>query len=162
MTANTSRRRYELDWLRVFAILIVFVYHSSRFFNLGDWHIKNINTFVWVELWNVFATRWMMPLVYLVERERAGDSEWDHIVVYDSRFDVCGVLNPANDHEGDYSTRSSGSGQRWLGFSILYLVSDCRIHDFFQRPTPTAYYGSALDFSFTGPGFIDCPTVPVV
>ncbi len=36
MTSKTSRRRYELDWLRVLAILIVFVYHSSRFFNLGD------------------------------------------------------------------------------------------------------------------------------
>ena len=66
MTSNTSRRRYELDWLRVLAILIVFVYHSSRFFNLGDWHVKNINTFVWVEIWNVFATRWMMPLFFII------------------------------------------------------------------------------------------------
>ena len=66
MTSNTSQRRYELDWLRVFAILVVFVYHSSRFFNLGDWHVKNINTFVWVEIWNVFATRWMMPLFFII------------------------------------------------------------------------------------------------
>ena len=66
MTSDTSRRRYELDWLRVLAILIVFVYHSSRFFNLGDWHVKNINTFVWVEIWNVFATRWMMPLFFII------------------------------------------------------------------------------------------------
>ena len=66
MTSDTSRRRYELDWLRVLAILIVFVYHSTRFFNLGDWHVKNINTFVWVEIWNVFATRWMMPLFFII------------------------------------------------------------------------------------------------
>ena len=66
MTSNTSRRRYELDWLRVLAILTVFVYHSSRFFDLGDWHVKNINTFVWVEIWNVFATRWMMPLFFII------------------------------------------------------------------------------------------------
>ncbi|MGD8963874.1 MAG: acyltransferase, partial [Desulfobacterales bacterium] len=66
MTSNASRRRYELDWLRVLAILIVFVYHSSRFFNLGDWHVKNINTYVWVEVWNVFATRWMMPLFFII------------------------------------------------------------------------------------------------
>ncbi|MGD2097834.1 MAG: acyltransferase [Desulfobacterales bacterium] len=66
MTSNTSRRRYELDWLRVFAILIVFVYHSSRFFDLGDWHVKNINTFVWVEIWNIFVTRWMMPLFFII------------------------------------------------------------------------------------------------
>lgn len=66
MTSTASRRRYELDWLRVLAILVVFVYHSSRFFNLGDWHVKNINTFVWVEVWNVFATRWMMPLFFII------------------------------------------------------------------------------------------------
>ncbi|MGD8993051.1 MAG: acyltransferase, partial [Desulfobacterales bacterium] len=66
MTSSPSRRRYELDWLRVLAIMIVFVYHSSRFFNLGDWHVKNINTYVWVEIWNVFATRWMMPLFFII------------------------------------------------------------------------------------------------
>jgi peptidoglycan/LPS O-acetylase OafA/YrhL len=66
MNTDTSNRRYELDWLRVLAILIVFLYHSTRFFNLGDWHIKNIHTYVWVELWNVFATRWMMPLFFII------------------------------------------------------------------------------------------------
>ena len=66
MTSTTSRRRYELDWLRVLAILIVFVYHSSRFFNLEDWHVKNIDTFVWVEIWNIFVTRWMMPLFFII------------------------------------------------------------------------------------------------
>jgi len=61
-----SNRRYELDWLRVLAILVVFLYHSTRFFNLGDWHVKNVDTYVWVELWNVFATRWMMPLFFII------------------------------------------------------------------------------------------------
>jgi glucan biosynthesis protein C len=66
MTNNISYRRYDLDWLRVLAILIVFLYHSTRFFNLGDWHVKNIDTYVWVEIWNVFATRWMMPLFFII------------------------------------------------------------------------------------------------
>jgi glucan biosynthesis protein C len=66
MNSDTSNRRYDLDWLRVLAILIVFLYHSTRFFNLGDWHVKNINTFVWVEIWNVFATSWMMPLFFII------------------------------------------------------------------------------------------------
>jgi hypothetical protein len=66
MVTEPSKRRYELDWLRVWAILIVFIYHSTRFFNLGDFHVKNINTFVWVEIWNIFATRWMMPLFFVI------------------------------------------------------------------------------------------------
>ena len=64
MITEASNRRYELDWLRVIAILVVFLYHSTRFFNLGDWHIKNVNTYVWVEMWNVFISRWMMPLFF--------------------------------------------------------------------------------------------------
>jgi hypothetical protein len=48
------------------AILVVFVYHSTRFFNLEDWHLKNIHTYVWVEIWNIFATRWLMPLFFII------------------------------------------------------------------------------------------------
>ena len=66
MSTTISNRRYEFDWLRVLAILVVFLYHSTRFFNLGDWHVKNVDTYVWVELWNVFATRWMMPLFFII------------------------------------------------------------------------------------------------
>lgn len=66
MTPINSHRRYEFDWLRIFAILIVFLYHSSRFFNLGDWHVKNMETYVWVEIWYLFVTRWMMPIFFII------------------------------------------------------------------------------------------------
>ena len=66
MTTETTTRRYDLDWLRIFGILIVFLYHSCRFFDLTDWHLKNSNTYVWLEVWNVFATRWMMPLFFII------------------------------------------------------------------------------------------------
>ena len=66
MPIETSNRRYELDWLRVMTILVVFLYHSTRFFNLGDWHIKNVNTFVWVEMGSIFISHWMMPLFFII------------------------------------------------------------------------------------------------
>jgi len=66
MTIPVSQRRYDLDWLRLFATFTVFLYHSTRFFNLGDWHIKNETTYVWVEIWWVFVTRWMMPLFFVI------------------------------------------------------------------------------------------------
>lgn len=67
-TNNTAQtgRLYYLDWLRVSAILVVFLYHSTRFFNLGDWHIKNITTYAWVEVWNIFAMTWLMPLFFII------------------------------------------------------------------------------------------------
>lgn len=68
MSANnkSSTRRVDLDWLRVLAILTVFFYHSTRFFNLGDWHVKNPTTYFSVEVWNEFATVWMMPLIFAI------------------------------------------------------------------------------------------------
>jgi len=59
-------RLFYLDWLRVFAILVVFLYHSTRFFNLRDWHIKNITTYAWVEIWNIFSMTWLMPLFFII------------------------------------------------------------------------------------------------
>jgi glucan biosynthesis protein C len=66
MDTKVSVRNHYLDWLRVLAIMFVFVYHSSRFFNQEDWHIKNPVTYDWVEIWNGFAGTWMMPLIFVI------------------------------------------------------------------------------------------------
>ena len=36
-----TERRYDMDWLRVLAMLAVFVYHCTRFFDTEGWHLKN-------------------------------------------------------------------------------------------------------------------------
>ena len=66
METKAVTRRYDLDWLRVLGILAVFIYHSSRFFNMEDFPVKNPTWYPWVEYWNRFATTWMMPLMFLV------------------------------------------------------------------------------------------------
>lgn len=41
-TANRSfDRRYDIDWLRIIAILLVFLFHCTRPFDFEIWHIKN-------------------------------------------------------------------------------------------------------------------------
>jgi len=66
MEKKAATRVYYLDWLRVLAILFVLVYHSTRFFNMEDWHVKNPVTYQWVEWWNRFATSWIMPLIFVI------------------------------------------------------------------------------------------------
>jgi peptidoglycan/LPS O-acetylase OafA/YrhL len=61
-----SKRRYELDWLRVFAILAVFVFHSSRFFDTDPWHVKNPTTYFGVQVWITFLGNWLMPLIFCI------------------------------------------------------------------------------------------------
>ena len=66
MDTKTIQRRYDLDWLRVFGILTVFIYHSARFFNLEDWHIKNPTTYLGMEVWEIMLANWMMPLMFAI------------------------------------------------------------------------------------------------
>lgn len=66
MDTKITKRNNYLDWLRVLAIFFVFYYHSTRFFNLEDWEVKNPVRYEWVELWNIFAWNWMMPLIFVI------------------------------------------------------------------------------------------------
>ena len=66
MESKTIVRKYYLDCLRVMVILTVFVYHSTRFFNLGDWHVKNPITYWGVEIGEQVLATWMMPLAFLI------------------------------------------------------------------------------------------------
>jgi peptidoglycan/LPS O-acetylase OafA/YrhL len=47
-------------------ILTVFLYHSTRFFNLGDWHVKNLTLSWRVEIWEQFLATWMMPMCFVI------------------------------------------------------------------------------------------------
>lgn len=63
---KTVFRRYDLDWLRVCAILSVFVFHSSRFFDTTDWHVKNPTTYIQAQVWITFLGSWLMPFVFAI------------------------------------------------------------------------------------------------
>ena len=66
MEPKSASRRYDLDWLRVLAILAVFVFHCTRFFDTDDWLIKNATTYLPVQIWMEFATSWGMPLILII------------------------------------------------------------------------------------------------
>ena len=59
-------RRHDLDWLRVLAILAVFVFHSGRFFDQMDWHVKSATVYSGAQAWTMFLIGWLMPLVFVV------------------------------------------------------------------------------------------------
>lgn len=59
-------RRVDLDWLRVGAILSVFIFHSSRFFDTTDWHVKNPATYFEAQVWITFLGNWLMPFVFAI------------------------------------------------------------------------------------------------
>ncbi len=59
-------RKYELDWLRVLAILAVFAFHSARFFDAMDWHVKNPTLYAFLGPPMMFFIVWGMPLLFVI------------------------------------------------------------------------------------------------
>jgi glucans biosynthesis protein C len=59
-------RRYHLDWLRVIAMLMIFVYHSGRFFTLEDWHVKNAAQYGALDALGAFFAAWGIPLLFVI------------------------------------------------------------------------------------------------
>ena len=62
-----NERRYDIDWLRVVAILAVFLYHCTRFFDTEGWHLKNTEqSFVLFALMRGLIWIWLMELFFLL------------------------------------------------------------------------------------------------
>lgn len=67
-----DERLYYLDWLRVFAVLLLIPYHTGMIFVNWDFHIKNDVTSTGLTIINAFIDNWHMPLFFLL----AGASTW--------------------------------------------------------------------------------------
>ena len=63
---SISNRRFDLDWLRVLAILAVFIFHSGRFFDTGGWHVKNPTTYFGMQVWTTILANWLMPFIFVI------------------------------------------------------------------------------------------------
>lgn len=61
-----GERRYELDWLRVLAVLLLIFFHSGRVFDLGDFYVKNSSLSEAMEGFITFIDLWFMPLFFFI------------------------------------------------------------------------------------------------
>ncbi len=61
-----KRRRYDVDWLRAIAVLVVFLFHNARFFDPLPWHIKNAEHHIGMLLFVGFVDVWSMPLFFFL------------------------------------------------------------------------------------------------
>ena len=75
-TANQPtkpQRRWDIDWLRVLATLLLIYYHSARIFYLwGGWYIQDNRKSIVVSYISLFIEQWHMPLFFLL----AGAASW--------------------------------------------------------------------------------------
>ena len=70
--ASEAGRLHYLDWLRVLAILGVFLFHASNVFNDQDFVVKNAQQSELITGIQAFFFPWGMPLFFLI----AGAGTW--------------------------------------------------------------------------------------
>jgi glucan biosynthesis protein C len=61
-----STRRYDLDWLRVFAILVLLFYHTGMIYVSWGWHIQSKETSPVFEDVMRWLHHWRMPLLFFI------------------------------------------------------------------------------------------------
>ncbi|HQN17318.1 MAG TPA: acyltransferase family protein [Bacteroidales bacterium] len=61
-----AERRYDLDWLRVMLMLLVFIFHCSRFFGGGPWLLKNAEESIVALVYVSLIDMWVMPCFFLL------------------------------------------------------------------------------------------------
>lgn len=66
---HECQRRYDLDWLRVLAVLLLLYFHTAAIFyqgELGEFYIKNAQVSQVMHGFILFVHQWHMPLLFLV------------------------------------------------------------------------------------------------
>lgn len=63
---NQSERYYYLDWLRLFAILVVFFHHCSKFFDYHTTTVYNTVRSPTLSAFREFNFLWIMPLFFFI------------------------------------------------------------------------------------------------
>ena len=61
-----NQRRYDLDWLRVIAILTLLFYHTGMIYVSWGWHIKSAEHSQPMEEVMRWLHRWRMPLLFFI------------------------------------------------------------------------------------------------
>ena len=61
-----KKRYYDIDWLRVIGMLLIFSFHCARFFNNEVWHVKNIQLSFGASVYVVVLNQFIMPLFFIL------------------------------------------------------------------------------------------------
>ncbi len=69
---NTVRRAFYLDWVRVFAVLLLVPFHTGMIYVFFGWHIKSDILSLPISLFNEFIAIWQMAILFFV----AGAASW--------------------------------------------------------------------------------------
>jgi glucan biosynthesis protein C len=124
---NSAKRLYYLDWLRVLAFGLLFLFHAWRPFDHLPWHIKNEEQSVFFDMLTMFTHGWRMYLIFLVSgagtwlamRSRKGEFVTDRVkrLIVPFLFGILVIIPPQRFYEWIMFRGFQGD---YLDFLIAY------------------------------------------
>ncbi len=63
---NKPERRYDIDWIRILAVLLLIYSHSACIFGYPSWQVNNAQRSAGMTQFMSFTSLWHMPLLFLV------------------------------------------------------------------------------------------------
>jgi len=63
---NLGERRYDLDWVRICAFMLLILYHVGMYYVTWDWHVKSPHASTTVEPLMMLTSPWRLSLLFLV------------------------------------------------------------------------------------------------
>ncbi len=124
---NDTKRLYYLDWLRVLAFGLLFLFHSWRPFDHLPWHIKNEEQTTIFDFLTFFTHGWRMFLIFLVSgagtwlamRSRKGEFITDRIkrLIVPFIFGIILIIPPQRFYEWIMYRDFQGG---YLDFLLMY------------------------------------------
>src|SRR6202023_2764439 len=69
---DLGQRRYDLDWVRIGAFLLLIFYHVGMYYVTWDWHVKSPQASAAIEPLMMLTSPWRLSLLFLVSGVATG------------------------------------------------------------------------------------------
>ena len=63
---DLGQRRYDLDWVRIGAFMLLILYHVGMYYVTWDWHVKSPQASHDIEPLMMLTSPWRLSLLFLV------------------------------------------------------------------------------------------------
>lgn len=64
--SSTATRRYDLDWLRIIAFILLIFYHVGMFYVTWDWHVKSDSASDAIKPLMMLVNPWRLELLFFI------------------------------------------------------------------------------------------------
>ena len=69
---DLGQRRYDLDWVRIGAFMLLILYHVGMYYVTWDWHVKSPYASATIEPLMMLSSPWRLSLLFLVSGVATG------------------------------------------------------------------------------------------